>query len=157
MLDHIEVMHQIERFAGLDRYPKGAAAGQAVSELVKAAKVAQTMGIIVLCADNWLETQTVCPKPADLRAAIYELKAKFGPKKPKCIDCSGNGFVVVYFLVRYAGKSFTPVKSKRLGRLNTEQALAAFAQADMFEPEAELISAAETCPCHPTYGLKNAS
>ena len=91
---------QLARLMGLSYYPRDNR--MAEEDLVLALKAAYNDAIVVDVVNDWVAEQNICPKPADLRAMIWERneKIKKAPvpyEKPfrglSCNVCKGYGIV----------------------------------------------------------------
>jgi len=149
MISAAEASQQIERFTGLDYWPRGEDQKAARKELRLAAEVAESCEILKAVVDDWMVSQTQCPKPADLRRMIYDKNSERKEQLSHCRFCGGNGSITVWRLITYKGNSFTIDKSERLDVATQEEANA-FAERIAQSPgtaHQAVLSAAELCSC----------
>jgi hypothetical protein len=90
---HVAQQH-VERFAGLDWYPRE---GAAFRELVTAMQTAPSEVIAEIVTSGWIESQREAPKPSDLRHLIYREVERFQQEFPPapCAICQGTGYIIV--------------------------------------------------------------
>lgn len=86
---------QIERLAGLDRFPRESK--PALSELVDALMCAADDRAAKEFVDEWLANNREAPKPVEIRRLIFaeQERQESARKKTYCRECSGSGFVMV--------------------------------------------------------------
>lgn len=97
MITGVEASKHIERLSGLDFYPHSDK--PALRELRMAGESAYTPAILAKVVDSWLESETKCPKPAELRRLVHEYQS--AQIKSKCRVCDNSGWVTVWKLVTY--------------------------------------------------------
>lgn len=94
-----EAAAQIERFSGLDKYPRGAERAAGLKELRIAAEAARTPELLRRVVDDWISSQRECPKPADLRRVIWERneqeETEARRRTAECPECGGDGWIPV--------------------------------------------------------------
>jgi hypothetical protein len=105
MIDPAVVAKEIARLSGLDGFPRGKDQAGALVELRDALQKAETRDQAHQVVTDWLDSQTRCPKPADIRLRLMEAKGR-GEQRAKCGRCDGNGSIVQYILATYADNSF---------------------------------------------------
>lgn len=105
MVDPAVVAKEIARLSGLDGFPRGKDQAGALVELRDALQRAESKDQAHRVVTDWLDSQTRCPKPADLRQRIAEIKTR-GEKKAVCRRCDGNGSIVQYVLATYADNGY---------------------------------------------------
>ncbi len=90
---HVAQAH-VERFSGLDWYPRD---GAALRELVTAMQTAKNEVIAEVVTTNWIAESREAPKPADLRRLIYQEIERFEAEYPPapCGKCQGTGYIIV--------------------------------------------------------------
>ena len=146
MIDPKEAAKQVQRLSGLDFFPKEAAAQK---EMRLALECAASDAIAASVVTDWLATASDAPKPAELRRMAYDLNERFKEQVGRCKACSGSGFVTVWRLVTYVGKSYAIKRSERLdGGYEEAMRLARV----LAEPLAgtdrqQVLSAAQQCAC----------
>lgn len=98
MIDATTAAEQLERLTGLNFYPQTAAAKK---ELRLVLEQAATSEIAKNTVTDWLNESTDCPKPAQLRAMIFERNASFALAEQskyrpevvvyRCLTCEDTG------------------------------------------------------------------
>ena len=111
MIDPKEAAKQVQRLSGLDFFPKEAAAQK---EMRLALECAASDAIAASVVTDWLATASDAPKPAELRRMAYDLNEKFQTQARRCQECVGSGFVTIWRLVTYVGKSYAIKRSERV-------------------------------------------
>jgi hypothetical protein len=103
MISDIEAAKQIERLSQLDYFPREKNQAAALKELRLAVESANTVEIAALVIADIMAYQTETPKPAALRAAIWEMNEKLKSAPPPiatsapsasshCGRCQGFGY-----------------------------------------------------------------
>ncbi len=113
MIEQKYALMQVERFAGLDRYPRGPEGGPGRKELALEAQKANSPAILQLVCDSWIANERECPKPSDLRQLVATENARREKKRRECPGCGGSGCVCGWYLVTYVGNSYN-VKTRDL-------------------------------------------
>jgi hypothetical protein len=147
MIDKKPALEQVKRFAGLEFYPTER---EALQELLHAMQVASSEAIAKSFTADWLGYETACPKPAQIRIAIYDRNEAAKDRINNCRLCGGTGQVTVWFLVTYRGNSFVREKSEPLPDITTEEQANAFCQKIVDNPgdkNQDVLSAAKPCAC----------
>jgi hypothetical protein len=149
MISSGEASQQIERLSGLDYWPRGEDNKPGRKELRLAAEVAESCEVLKAVVDDWVASQTQCPKPAELRRLIYDKNSQRKEQLSRCRGCGGNGAITVWRLVTYKGNSFVVEKSERIDVHSQEEAnefLANLARVATTVKQT-VLTAAETCYC----------
>lgn len=141
MISQTEAAHQMERLSGLDFYPREDGGKK---ELLSALQAAKTVEVAARAVTTWLEGQRECPKPADMRRLIWERQGE-AEKVPVC-QCGGSGWLTIYRLVTYKGRSLTIDHSEPLN-LDFEERLAL---REKLGENQEILSGAAACSCLPS-------
>lgn len=94
MIGEAYATQQVLRFSGLDFYPKG----PGLRELVLAMQSAKSEASARNATDSFLSEITVCPKPAEIRRALFDLSTEkeWIPEENSrggCGRCGGSGWV----------------------------------------------------------------
>lgn len=143
MIEKAFAKAQVARLSQLDGFPREA---PAVGELVLALMVCKTdstaMQVVTEIIDN-AQGGSRCPYPADIRRMVYDRQAE--GEKRKCEACGGSGWLTVYRLVTYKGKSLVIEHSEALD-LDFEERLKF--QKRLPENQA-ILSGAVACACLP--------
>ena len=92
MIERHVATQQVERFSGLDWYPRE---GPAVKELVKAMQTAPSEAAAEYITNELVRDARECPKPADLYRLIGIEKEKRDSLSKNCPTCHGTGFIIV--------------------------------------------------------------
>ncbi len=149
MISATEAAREIERFTGLDFWPRGEENKPARKELRLAAEVAESCEILKAVVDGWVQSQTQCPKPAELRRLIYDKNSERKELLSRCRFCGGSGCITVWLLVTYKGNSLVVDKSQRIDVHSQEEAnafMAKLAEASTTVNQT-VLTAAEPCSC----------
>lgn len=144
MIDKTEAKKQVARFAGLDFFPREA---EAASELIAAIQAAETLEIAKAFTADWVSRQMAAPKPAEIRAGLYDLGHEIRERRSRCGSCGGSGSVMQFWLVTYRDRSFAIDRKQRLSIATEEQAQELRRQlADQGEPPQDVLRVAAPCP-----------
>lgn len=134
-----ETKQQLRRLSALAYFPSDPVA---LEELGRAAETAGTPAAQDAIGE-WLNTQSRCPSPAELRAAVLAARDRSAAPKDKCAGCDGNGWVTVYRLVTYWDNTFRVRRSESLDHMSFEQVEAAKVTLGRNQT---ILGAAKPCP-----------
>jgi hypothetical protein len=137
---------QIARLGQLDGFPREQPA--AIRELIAALMVCQTDALAIGLIDDIIRNVGAgqrCPFPADLRRTAYERQETKAPKYKPCERCGGGGWLTVWRIVTYKGKSFHILRSEPL-EMDQEERMAFGAQ---LGENQDILSGAAPCDCLP--------
>jgi len=153
--DHAK--NQLMRFAHLPGFPT---TKEAMRDYVEALKILpQEQAITSLIDDlvNDLRTREGlcrCPTAADIRRAAYERMESAETAKRACALCSGSGFLTIWKLVTYKGKSLVVENSEVLEGVDTEEKakpfyekLKAFQRVNPQGNNQTIMTAGKLCEC----------
>lgn len=144
MIDKTEAKKQVARFAGLDFFPREA---EAASELIAAMQAAETLEIAKAFTGDWVSRQTAVPKPAEIRAGLYDLAQEIRDRRSRCGSCGGSGSVVQFWLVTYRDRGFEIDRKERMSIATEEQAQELRRQlAQHGNVAQDVLSVAAPCP-----------
>lgn len=150
-IDKKELRIQLGRLRSLNYFP--AAGTDQEKELELALKSCRNEFMLAAVVNEWVQSQTERPTPADLYRLIQEHKdaADKLTQKPKCQTCSGSRWVEVWFLVTFRGNSEIVKKSERLlPESQNPIAAMAFARSIENQPGSDhqtILSGAVACAC----------
>ena len=144
MIDAKEAAKQVQRLSGLDFFPKEAAAQK---EMRLALECAASDAIAASVVSDWLATASDAPKPAELRRMAYDLNERHKKQVKYCRKCSGTGFVTIWKLVTYHGKSFNIKTSERVPEEQIRDLADKLNAAPTANDRQMILSAAENCAC----------
>jgi hypothetical protein len=120
--DHAK--NQLMRFAHLPGFP---VTKEAMQDYVAALKILpQEQAITSLVDDLVSDLRTReglcrCPTAADIRRAAYERLESAETAKRACPLCGGTGYVTVWMIVTYKGKSMVVESSEVLAGVDSEE------------------------------------
>jgi hypothetical protein len=141
MITGPESAKHIERLSGMDFYPHSDK--PALRELRVAGESAHSSLVLAKVIDNWLESETRCPKPAELRRLIHESHSRF--VQSKCEICSNSGWVTVWKLITYYPGTFN---IKHCETLPQDFEASVNLRAKLGKDQ-DVLSAAKPCICLP--------
>lgn len=146
MVDAAVIAKEISRLSGLDGYPRGKEAGPALVELRDVLQKAPTRDAAHRIVSDWLESQTRCPKPSELRAKIAEIRSR-GEERAHCSTCDGNGAVVRYVLLTFKGNSYKITWKEVLQDFEHYIAVSSWLAESKQEGTARQMTNTEAIPC----------
>jgi hypothetical protein len=158
MISSNQAMEQLERMSGMDYFPRGKDQAGALKELRSAVEAAATVQIAEAAVSAMVHYAVECPKPAQLRRAIWEMNEQLEKKVKDCPLCHGSGQQTVWILTTYNGRSYTVKKQEILAGFSPEKA-AEFAKKLRYDDgpitpnnpfvgdNQEIISGARPCAC----------
>jgi hypothetical protein len=146
LLDPAVVAKEVARLAGLDNYPRGKDAGPALVELRDTLQRAPSREAAHRIVSDWLESQTRCPKPSELRAKIAEIRTR-GEERARCSYCDGNGAVVRYVLLTFEGNSYKITRKEVLQDFEHYIAVSSWLAEGKQEGTARQMTNTEAIPC----------
>ena len=88
MTDKDFAKKQLERLSQLDGYPHGHT--EALRELLAALQVPETNQQCEKLVSDWVQNETGCPRPAEIRRLAYSITE---PRGKACELCGGVGFL----------------------------------------------------------------
>ncbi len=151
MIDSKYAVMQVERFAGLDRYPRGAEGGPGRKELALEAQKANSTAILQLVCDSWIANERECPKPSDLRQLVATENARREKKRRECPGCGGSGCICGWYLVTYIGNSYNVKSRDLIPEATTQEQAYEFADRMKELPPSDnrqmVLSGAVACHC----------
>jgi hypothetical protein len=141
-------MRHVCRLSGLKYFPEK---DEAIKELAKALLDAKSEAVAEGVVDSFSQHAVECPKPVELRRAVWEINMQIPDTKPKCTACDGTGWLISYFLITHE-RGF-----KRRERLVFTDSVSYSHYLDQMRknprpegsPHQEVLSGAEPCPCTP--------
>lgn len=99
MISAADAAAQVERMSQLDYFPRSEEQSAALKELRLAVEAANSVEIAKMVIDDFIGYQSEAPKPAALRAAIWEMNEKLKPARVEnananhCGRCQGFGVI----------------------------------------------------------------
>lgn len=146
MVDPAVVAREISRLVGLDGYPRGKDGEPAVFELREVLSKAPHRDAAHRIVSDWLESQTRCPKPSELRAKVAEIRSR-GDERAHCSTCDGNGAVVRYVLLTFEGNSWKVTRKEVLHDFEHYIAVSSWLAESKQEGTARQMTNTEAIPC----------
>lgn len=146
MVDPAIVNKEISRLAGLDGFPRGKDQMGAALELRDTLQKAPSREAAHRIVSEWLESQTRCPKPSELRAKIAEIRSREVTKN-NCSTCDGNGAVTRYVLLTFEGNSYRVTRKEVLQDFEHYIAVSSWLADSKQEGTARQMTNTEAIPC----------
>lgn len=151
MIDLKFSVMQVERFAGLDRYPRGPEGKPGRTELALEAQKANSTRILQLVCDSWIANERECPKPSDLRQLVATENSRTEKKRRECSGCGGSGSITGWYLVTYRGNSYNVKNREFLRNVEDPDAAREFGERMAEHPPVgdgqTILSGAVGCVC----------
>ncbi len=148
MIDSKTAARQLERLAGLDYFPKEAPAKKELRLAIECALTEQIANSVV---SDWLAESNNCPKPSEIRRLINARQEAIIEQRRNCPICDGVGFVTIWKLITYRGKSFVIERAETLHHITRQEQANAFMEQMRSGPPTNLnqtvLSAAQVCQC----------
>lgn len=145
MIEQATASKQVERLAQMFGYPRNEP--RALKELHLALMSAKSVALADSVINGILSLATAdsrCPMPGDLRRLVWDRQGDTSGGA-KCEQCNGDGWITVYRLVTYKGRSLTIEKSEPLN-LNFEEMIAFRKK---LPENQEILSGSVPCSCLP--------
>ncbi len=141
-----QIESQLKRLAHLEGFPKHAEGIRdyiAALAIAKSGERAQRV-VEVFTGDAELNR---CPTAAQLRMVAYDTLNREETQQRGCLTCAGSGFITVYRLVTYHGKSFQMKHSEPVPESEWRALAEKIAAEPLGDDKQQVISAAKECSC----------
>ena len=137
---------QLKRLAHLDGFPKHS---EAIADYLAALAVAKSpdrVQRVVAAFTGDAELQR-CPTAAQVRKIAYDLLEAEVQQQRGCESCGGSGFVTLYKLVTYHGKSMQMKYSEPVPESEWRALAERIAAEPIGTDRQQVLSAAKECQC----------
>jgi hypothetical protein len=114
----------------------------ALEELGTAAEHAG-VGFMERAITEWIGTQTRCPSPAEMRAAVAAAKDRVESSGSRCSRCDGTAWVTAFRLVTFWENTFRIRRSESLDHMTFEAIQTARGEIGKNQ---DIIGVAKPCP-----------
>ncbi len=137
---------QLKRLAHLDGFPKHT---EAIADYLSALAVAKSADRVKRVLDVFAgdAESTRCPTAAQVRKIAYELTEAEVQQQRGCELCAGSGFVTVYRLITYHGKSFQIKRTESVPESEWNAFAEKLAAHPLGTDRQQVLSAAKACAC----------
>jgi hypothetical protein len=137
---------QLKRLAHLDGFPKHS---EAIADYLSALAVAKSADRVqrVVGAFTGDSELTRCPTAAQIRKIAYDLLEAEVQQQRGCEACGGSGYVTIYKLVTYHGKSMQMKYSEPVPESEWRALAEKIAVDPLGADRQQVLSAAKECAC----------
>jgi len=137
---------QLLRLSHLLGYPTESIA---LRDYIAALTVAQTeeRATRVVAAFIGDSETTRCPTAAQIRGLAYDMRSAEETRRRDCENCGGSGFITVYRLVTYHGKSHQMKHSEPVPESEWRALAEKIAAEPLGDDRQQVLSAAKECSC----------
>jgi len=137
---------QLKRLAHLDGFPKHS---EAIADYLSALAVARDVNRVRRVLDVFTSDaeSTRCPTAAMVRKVAYEIVESEVQQQKGCGACGGSGFMTVYRLVTYHGKSFQIKRTEAVDEPQWKELAERIATEPVGADRQQVLSTAKECEC----------
>lgn len=139
------IKSQLSRIEHLPGYPESSIAirDYIAALSIAATQEAATRVMDAVTAEDWAR----CPTASRLRTMAYEQVSEQRERERKCDFCGGSGFLTVWRLVAYHGKSFQIKRSECIDADNAISLADKLTADPIGTDRQQVLSAADNCIC----------